>query len=77
MRLTSEQRNRIERAASINGQSASQWALGHLMEAASHDIREAHIIKLSDDAYNDFIAALDEPMPKAMAELLDKEPDWK
>lgn len=47
------------------------------MEAASHDIREAHIIKLSDDAYNDFIAALDEPMPKAMAELLDKEPDWK
>ncbi|MBT1167276.1 DUF1778 domain-containing protein [Bifidobacterium simiarum] len=77
MRMTGEQRERIDRAASINGQSAAQWALGHLMEAANRDIREAHVIRLSDEAYDDFISALDEPMPKAMTDLLAKEPEWR
>lgn len=77
MRLTREQRASIEQAASLSGQSASQWALGHLMDAASRDIREARIIRLSDDAFDAFAAALDDPMPAAAIQLLAQEPDWR
>ncbi|KFI53751.1 hypothetical protein BBIA_1347 [Bifidobacterium biavatii DSM 23969] len=76
MRLTQEQRSRIDQAAESKGLTSSQWALSNLLDAADRDIREAHIIRLNEDAWNDFVAALDEPMPAKLVNLLESEPIW-
>lgn len=76
MRLTQEQRDRIDQAAETKGMTTSQWALSNLLTAADRDIREAHIIRLNDQAWADFTAALDEPMPDRLVELLNREPIW-
>ena len=77
MRLSQEQRSRIDQAAELQGMSASQWALSNLMDAADRDIREAHVLRLSDESWNDFVAALDDPMPDQLVRLLQEEPIWK
>ncbi|RSX57814.1 DUF1778 domain-containing protein [Bifidobacterium samirii] len=76
MRMTSEQRDRIAQAAESKGMTASQWALSNLLEAAARDIQASRVVALSDVAWNDFVVALDEPMPDAAAELLGREPIW-
>ena len=77
MRLSQEQRSRIDQAAELQGMSASQWALSNLMDAADRDIREAHMLRLSDESWNAFITALDGPMPDQLVRLLQEEPIWK
>lgn len=76
MRLTQEQRSRIDQAAESKGLTASQWALSNLLQAADRDIREAHIIHLSDAAWKDFTSALDDPLPDSTIKLLGSEPIW-
>ncbi len=76
MRLTQEQRSRIDQAAESKGLTASQWALSNLLAAADRDIHEAHIIRLNNQAWNDFTAALDEPMGPRLTELLESDPIW-
>lgn len=77
MRLTQEQRDRIDEAAAINGASASQWALSNLLEAADRDIREARTIRLDDASWHEFVASLDDPMPDSLKALLRTEPIWR
>ena len=48
----------------------------HLDECARRDIDEAHITRLSDEAFELFSALLDEPMPEAVRELLARESIW-
>lgn len=76
MRLTQEQRSRIDQAAESKGLTASQWALSNLLAAADRDIHEAHIIRLNNQAWNDFTDALDEPMGPRLTELLESDPIW-
>lgn len=77
IRLTQEQRNQLNQAAEIKGLSCSQWALTNLLDAAKRDIKEAHIIKLDDTAWEEFTQALDDPMPEATRRLLESEPVWQ
>ncbi|NEG54862.1 type II toxin-antitoxin system TacA family antitoxin [Bifidobacterium platyrrhinorum] len=77
MRLNQEQRSRLDAAAESKGLSTSQWALSNLLAAADRDIREAHILRLSHDSWEEFSSALDEPMPPALIDLLRSEPIWK
>ncbi|ALE08510.1 Hypothetical protein RY67_447 [Bifidobacterium longum subsp. infantis] len=53
-----------------------QWALSNLLAAADRDIHEAHIIRLNSKAWNDFTAALNEPMGLRLNELLERDPIW-
>ena len=76
MRLTQEQRSRIDQAAESKGLTSSQWALSNLLAAADRDIHEAHIIRPNNQAWNDFTAALDEPMGPRLTELLESDPIW-
>ena len=76
MRMTGEQRDRIAQAAASKGMTTSQWALSNLLEAAARDIQASQVIRLSDEAWDDFVAALDAPMPKVAAELLGRGPIW-
>lgn len=77
MRLTSEQRSEIERAASIRGKTLTQWALDHLLEAARYDVERETTTRLSNEAFDRFVAALDEPMPAAAQALMDERAVWE
>ena len=76
MRLTEQQRATIERAAATRGLSLTHWAIDNLMDAARRDIREGNTIYLSDEAYDDFVDALDNPMPPQMTKLLNTPAVW-
>lgn len=77
VRLTQPQRASYERAASLRGQTLTQWATAHLDESARRDIHEATTTTLSPDAFDAFCEMLDAPMPKAAQELLDRKPIWE
>ncbi|MBM6700445.1 DUF1778 domain-containing protein [Bifidobacterium pullorum subsp. saeculare] len=76
VRMTEEQRGLINRAAALKGATITQWALDHLMDDARKDIEDETSIRLSTEAFDAFLKALDEPMPKAAVELLGREPNW-
>ena len=77
MRLTIEQRKEIERAASIQGKTLTQWALDSLLASARHDIEEETVTRLSAEAFDEFVAAVDSPMPQETIELLSRKPVWE
>ncbi len=77
MRLTSEQRREIERAASLRGKSLTQWALDYLLEAARYDIERETVTQLSSDAFEAFAAAVDQPMPRAAQALAAEKAVWE
>ena len=76
MRMTQEQRSTIDRAATLKGATITQWALDHLIDDAHRDIEEETTIRLSAKAFDEFKDALERPMPKAMQDLLAREPKW-
>lgn len=76
MRLTEEQRARIEHAAALRGTNITQWAVENLLNDANRDITEESIIRLSDRAYDSFVNALNDPMPEPLLQLLKEEPIW-
>ncbi|WP_028027170.1 DUF1778 domain-containing protein [Adlercreutzia caecimuris] len=77
MRLTSEQRSEIERAAAIQGKTLTQWALDHLLEAARHDVERETTTRLASEAFDQFAAALDQPMPAAAQALMEHKAVWE
>lgn len=76
IRLTAPQRSRYEKAASLKGQTLTQWASSHLDRCAERDIAEASTTVLSAEAFDSFCAILDEPLPEAAASLLARKPIW-
>lgn len=77
MRLTSDQRSEIERAAAIQGKSLTQWALDHLLEAARYDIEQETVTRLSAEAFDQFLTALESPMPDAARTLAAEKAVWE
>lgn len=77
VRLTQPQRMNYERAAALRGQTLTQWATAHLDESARRDIDEATTTVLTTEAFNDFCAMLEAPMPKAAQRLLAREAVWE
>ena len=73
MRLTPEQRQTIDIAASLKGSSITQWAI---VTDARRDIEEETVTRLPSKAFDEFLKALDRPMPKAAKDLIEMEPDW-
>lgn len=76
IRLTAPQRSKYEKAASLKGQTLTQWASSHLDRCAERDIAEASTTVLSAEAFDLFCAILDEPLPEAAASLLARKPIW-
>lgn len=76
LRLTQSQRLSYERAASLKGQTLSQWSTSKLDEAARRDIEEAGVTRLHADAFESFCRMLEEPMPQAARELLARGEIW-
>ena len=77
IRLTQPQRMSYERAASLQGQTLTQWATAPLDESAWRDIDEAMTTALSPEAFDTFRAMLDATMPEAAQNLLARKPVWE
>lgn len=77
MRMTDEQREEIELAASVKGMSLTQWALQNLLSAARRDLEEETTTRLSTRAFKTFRDALDRGMPPEAQMLLDEKPVWE
>lgn len=76
IRLTSEQRELIERAAALTGSTLTQWTAQQLMQAAQRDIETRARLALESEAFDAFQAALDEPLPAEARQLLARSPQW-
>ena len=76
LRLTAEQRRQIERAAELRGQNLSDWATSKLMDAARIDIVDSELIRLTEDEFERFTAALEQPVPDAVAALMTRHTQW-
>lgn len=76
LRLTHSQRSAYEKAASLKGQTLTQWSVAHLDEAARNDIEQAKLTTLSENEFELFCQALDKPMPKAAQDLLSRDEIW-
>ena len=64
LRMTKDQREQIDIAASINGMSVSQWSINCLMDSARRDIAEQSIVRLASDQFAAFASLLEErPTP--------------
>ncbi|WP_206214076.1 DUF1778 domain-containing protein [Adlercreutzia sp. ZJ154] len=77
IRLTKPQRINYERAASLRGQTITQWATTHLDEGARRDIDEATTTALSLEAFDTFCEMLESPMPKTTQDLLTRKAVWE
>lgn len=77
IRLAQAQRRNYERAASLRGQTLTQWATSHLDESARRDIDDATTTVLAPQAFDEFCAMLDAPMPQAAADLLSRKAVWE
>lgn len=76
MRLTPEQRKAIDMAAALKGSSITQWAINHLVADARRDIQEETVMTLPSKSFDEFLQALDKPMPKSAKDLIELEPEW-
>lgn len=46
------------------------------MTDARRDIEEETVTRLPSKAFDEFLKALDKPMPQAARDLIDMDPDW-
>lgn len=77
VRLTALQRRNYERAASLTGQTLTQWATSNLDMCARRDIEEASSTVLSEEAFDEFCKMLDQPLPDEVQSLLARKDIWE
>ena len=76
LRLTSEQRELLERAATIAGSSVASYSITALLDAASRSLARAHTLVLSESDWDEFVAALDTPDDEAWLRLRAQKTVW-
>lgn len=76
IRLTPEVRTTLVRAANLTGTSLSDYVSRACLVAARRDIAEEHQIRLSDEAWDEFTDALDNPNFDALDEILSSRTIW-
>lgn len=76
LRLSPANRDLIAQAAQANDTTLVDYVLGVVIPAARRDVAQAHTTYLSHEAWNDFLAMLDEPDTPAMAALRQRPTRW-
>lgn len=76
LRMTEDQKRQLEAAADANGASLSQWALSRLMECARRELLEQHCLLLSESAFAEFTALLEEEDSPEAARLKSRRTRW-
>lgn len=76
LRLPQETRALLDEAASLAGTNLTDYVLGLVVPAARRDVLEARQIRLSHDAWEEFLDVLDRPDSPELAALRDHTPAW-
>jgi len=76
LRMTAANRALIGEAAQLSGTSVTDYVMSVVVRAARNDMLQARVLQLAPDAWDDFIAALDEPDTDAMAALRARATRW-
>lgn len=63
LRATEQQRQLIDRAAEVLGKSRSEFMLESAVRAAEDVMLDQTYFVLSDEAFDEFLAMLEEPVP--------------
>ena len=77
LRLTEEQRDLLEQAATIAGSSVAGYSIAALIDAAARSVAQSRRLILSQADWDDFIAALDAPDDAAWQQLRALTPVWQ
>jgi uncharacterized protein (DUF1778 family) len=78
VRLTGEQRERIDQAAAAEGRTVTDFAIAALSERAGHVLADRRIFPIDRAHWDQFVELLDQPvrsLPR-LAELLARDPGW-
>ena len=77
-RMSTERLSLIDRAAAIRGVTRTEFVLRSSEAAAIETLNERPVIALDDEAWDDFIAALDAPveLDPAVKERYARRPRW-
>ena len=76
LRMTAANRALISEAAQLNGTSLTDYVMSVVIRAARRDVLQARVLRLDPDAWDDFVAALDEPDTDTMAALRSRATRW-
>ena len=76
LRLSPENRELISQAAQANDTTLVDYVLSVVIPAARRDVAEARTTYLSQEAWDNFLAILDEPDTPAMAALRQRPTRW-
>lgn len=77
LRMTAEQKEEVELAASLSGISLSQWSLENLLANAREVIaRSGHTVMAPAD-FDAFVEALDAPMNRTLEKFVSQETMWE
>jgi len=76
LRLSPENRELIAQAAQTNDMTLVDYVLSVVIPAARRDVAESRTTYLSQEAWNNFLAILDEPDTTAMAALRQHPTRW-
>ena len=76
LRLSREARALLDEAAALNGITLTDYVLSKVVPAARHDVLEARTIRLSQEAWDEFVAILDKPDTERLAALRAHTPAW-
>lgn len=78
VRVSNDLLARIDRAAAIRGVSRTEFVLRASEAAAIETLNESPVVSLDDDAWDDFVAALDSPVDMApcIRERFARRPQW-
>lgn len=61
LRLSSEEKETITRAAALSGHTVSEFIRGTMLAAATREIREHEVIRLTNEGSRAFVAAIMDP----------------
>jgi len=76
IRLDEARKSRYEEAASLNGQTLTQWTIANLDNAAERSFEQARATRLAREDFDAFCELLEQPMPPAAKRLLETDQQW-
>lgn len=76
LRMTSDNRALISEAAQLSGTTLTDYVVSAALRAARVDVLQDRVLRLDPAAWDDFLAALDEPDSEAMSVLRRRVTRW-
>ena len=76
LRLEARRKARYEEAAAMRGQTLTQWTLTNLDAAADRAFADARATVLSQEAFDEFCSALEQPLPDSARALVAEDQQW-